>query len=99
MVGVDDQTSLVARVKDGDQIHVTFGTCGGAFFNAGELWVDWNKNEEFEASESLGTWQGEPLPPAVHGFTIQIPDGFSGTTRARVVMEEVCLLSSFPLPS
>lgn len=89
---LDDQTATsIADISAGSgDIQVTFGTRDGSFNNAGTVWIDWNQNEVFEPEEALGTWEGLTEPPVAYSFPFQVPSGFSGTTRARIMMMEVC---------
>lgn len=69
---------------------IIFGDCdGGSFYSgAGEAWIDWNQNDIFEPSESIGTWTGTPPVPATNmPFTVPAA-AFNGTTRMRVMQEE-----------
>lgn len=67
---------------------IQFGTCGNNFSGVGEAWIDYNLNNVFEASESIGTWQGTP-PSAISVFNFTVPLGASnGTTRMRVMHYE-----------
>jgi Secretion system C-terminal sorting domain/GEVED domain/MAM domain, meprin/A5/mu/Fibronectin type III domain/CUB domain len=88
--GVEDQTVQAADVTTGlpYTANVQFGTCGGNYGAAGEAWIDWNQNQLFEASESIGTWTGTP-PVASSAFGF-VPPGtaVAGATIMRVMMEE-----------
>lgn len=67
---------------------IQFGTCGGSYNGVGEAWIDYNLNNVFEASESIGTWQGAP-PTAISVFNFTVPLGATnGTTRLRVMQYE-----------
>lgn len=67
---------------------IQFGTCGNNFAGVGQAWIDYNLNNVFEASESIGTWQGTP-PSAISVFNFTVPLGASnGTTRMRVMHYE-----------
>lgn len=80
-------------IGDGTKITVTFGTCGfGTPLNAGELWIDFNRNEEFDSGESVGSWEGTTNPESVHDFVVNVPGDFSGETRARLRLQEVIAL-------
>ncbi len=74
--------------------NLQFGTCGGNYSGAGEAWIDFNSNQLFEASESIGTWQGTP-PTSASAFTINVPvSSLTGLTRMRVMQHEA---GSLPL--
>ena len=90
ITGVEDLTSQIADVTPGNTYTVTiqFGTCGGNFAGAGEAWIDWDQNQTFDPSESLGTWSGTP-PVAASTFTFTVPmTAATGLTRMRVMQEE-----------
>ena len=68
--------------------NVQFGTCGGNYNSAGEAWIDWNQNNVFENSESIGTWTGLP-PTALSQFNFIVPvTALGGITRMRVTQQE-----------
>jgi hypothetical protein len=79
----------VADVTPGNDydVSVTWGTCGGPYPNAATVWIDWNANEVFEASEVIGTWTGSPTATMVYNFTVP-DDAVTGTTRMRVMQRE-----------
>ncbi|MGM0478205.1 MAG: GEVED domain-containing protein [Bacteroidota bacterium] len=94
VIGVDDQTSLSVDVTGSQSyaLDVTFGTCGGNYSGAGEIWIDYNQNGTFEASESIGQSSGTPgtAPwdaPVTFNFTVPAT-AFNGTTRMRVQQVE-----------
>ncbi len=67
---------------------VQFGTCNGNYFGYGEAWIDFNGNQTFDQSESIGTWQGTP-PVAISQFNFTVPAGATnGTFRMRVMQRE-----------
>lgn len=89
--GLDDQTATqVADLSLGVAYPLTvqFGTCGGNFSGAGEVWIDWNRDGTFAPSESIGTWSGTP-PVAASNFTVNVPvTATPGFTRMRVMQRE-----------
>lgn len=90
VLGVENQTILSADLAAGGNYSaaVQFGTCGGNYSGAGEAWVDWNQNGIYEASESIGTWQGTP-PTALTNFNFLVPGGsIAGATTMRVTHQE-----------
>jgi len=90
VTGLDDQTALSIDVTAGNSYNadVQFGTCDGNYAGAGEVWIDWNQNDVFETSESIGTWSGTP-PVALSTFNFTVPAGaFNGSTRMRVIQQE-----------
>ena len=64
VTGVSQNTSLsVDLIGDSSYtIDVQFGTCGGSYFGYGSVWIDWDEDNTFEASEVIGTWDGTPGP-------------------------------------
>ncbi len=90
VAGVEDQTGLLVSVTASSSYtaNIQFGTCGGTYGGAGEAWIDWNQNDIFDASESIGTWTGTPpVAPSAFGFTV--PAGaYNGNTRMRVMQWE-----------
>jgi hypothetical protein len=73
-------------------LDVTFGTCGGNYGGAGEVWIDWDQNNVFDAGESIGSSTGTPGSPpwdAPVSFNITVPVGaVAGTTVMRVMQRE-----------
>ena len=92
-LGVEDLTSsqsadLVAN--NNYTAIVEFNTCaGGTGFNgAGEVWIDFNFDEIFDANESVGTWSGAP-PSGPQNFTFTVPRYVcNGPTRIRFMQME-----------
>ena len=88
--GVENQSSLIVDlVADSSYtMDVQFGTCGGNYNSAGEVWIDWNQNTIFESTESIGTWSGTP-PTSLSNFTFTVPSiAFTGITGIRVMQYE-----------
>lgn len=93
--GVQDQTALSVDLTIGNSytLDVTFGTCGGNYSGAGEVWIDWNGDKDFDdPGESVGTSAGTPgTAPwdAPVSFSITVPAGATvGATRMRVTQQE-----------
>ncbi|MBD3635919.1 MAG: T9SS type A sorting domain-containing protein [Crocinitomicaceae bacterium] len=90
VVGLDDQTAIhsVNLAKGSSYtLQAYFGTCGGNYGGAGEVWIDFNQNGTFEPSESIGSCQG--APPGAQNFNFTVPlTAIDGTTRMRVVHQE-----------
>lgn len=89
ITGVEDQTALSADLSIGNSysVEVEYGTCGGSYSGAGTVWIDWNQDQVFDASEEVGTWSGSPTALEIHNFTV--PSGaMVGTTRMRVMQRE-----------
>ncbi|MBL7900289.1 MAG: T9SS type A sorting domain-containing protein, partial [Crocinitomicaceae bacterium] len=91
VIGLDDQTLMQGVLLSAGSSYTAlaqFGTCGGNFYGVGEAWIDYNQNQVFEASESIGIWSGTP-PVAVSVWNFTVPVGaISGSTRMRVVQYE-----------
>ena len=94
LAGVEDQTALTVDLNAGDTytLDVQFGTCGGNYAGGGEAWIDFNQNQIFEASESIGQSSGTPGTAPWDGvvsFTFNVSVfSTAGTTRIRVMQEE-----------
>lgn len=77
-------------------ISVKFGTCNGNYAGAGEAWLDFDQNGNFDPYESLGTWVGTPPAPVqVWSFTVP-PNAVNGVTRLRVMQREAGTLPLNP---
>ena len=90
VTGVENQTTLVVDLASDSNynIAIQFGTCGGNYNSAGEVWIDWNQNTVFESTESIGSWAGTP-PTALSNFTFTVPSvAFAGMTNIRVMQYE-----------
>lgn len=90
VTGVQEYLAQTAFLNAGGSytVYLQFGTCGGNYSGVGQAWIDFNINGIFEASESIGTWQGLP-PTAPSAFSFMVPGGASnGPTRMRVVHYE-----------
>jgi len=90
VLGVEDQTIQVADVIGGNSysIDLVYGTCGGTYGNAAEVWIDFNGNQNFDANESIGTWAGSPTSPTItYNFTVP-SNALSGNHRIRVMQQE-----------
>lgn len=88
-IGVLDFTTQEADVVLNSQYSVTveFGSCGGFFNAAGEVWIDWDQNQTFDPAESIGTWSG--LPPVSQTYNFTVPaNAVLGATRMRVQLQE-----------
>lgn len=69
-------------------ISVKFGTCGGNYAGAGEAWIDFDQNGNFDPYESLGTWVGTP-PAPTQNWSFTVPaNAVNGLTRLRVMQHE-----------
>lgn len=99
VIGLDDQTlneSVLLSAGSSYTAYALFGTCGGYYYGVGEAWIDYNQNQVFEITESIGTWSGTP-PTATSVWNFTVPSGaISGTTRMRVVQFESGVLPIDP---
>lgn len=89
-IGVQFYTAQTTSLSRGNNfsIDVQFGTCGGNFPGAGQVWIDYNQNFAFEPGESLGTWSGS-IPTPLSTFNFTVPVGATlGATRMRVIQQE-----------
>jgi hypothetical protein len=90
VLGVQDLTTLSTTLVAGNTytLYVQFGTCGGDYLGAGEVWIDYDQSDNFDPQESLGTWVGTPpVPQSVFTFTVPA-NAHNGTTRMRVMQRE-----------
>lgn len=91
VVGLDDQTlthSVDLLANGTYSLDLQFGTCGNNYAGVGEAWIDFNGDETFDASESIGTWTGTPPVPVVN-FVFTVPTNVTnGATRMRVIQAE-----------
>lgn len=90
VTGVENLTTQEVTLGSGNSysIDVQFGTCGNNYSGNGEVWIDYNGNQVFEASESIGQWSGMP-PVASSTFNFTVPGTvFNGIVRMRVMHRE-----------
>lgn len=90
VIGLQDLTALSTTLNAGSSytLQVLFGTCGGNYAGAGEVWIDFDQSGTFDAIESIGTWQGTP-PATMSIFNFTVPAGAqNGPTRMRVTQQE-----------
>lgn len=100
-VGVEEffSQSVVLGAGNNYTISVQFGTCGGNYSGAGEVWIDFNQNTIFEPSESIGSWSGIP-PTVLSTFNFVVPGNATmGQTRMRVTQQEAGTLPLNPCAS
>ncbi|OFZ16609.1 MAG: hypothetical protein A3D92_10410 [Bacteroidetes bacterium RIFCSPHIGHO2_02_FULL_44_7] len=89
-IGVQLYTAQTTSLSRGNSfsMDVQFGTCGGNYPGAGQVWIDYNQNSTFEAGESVGTWSGSiPTPLSTFNFTVPVTAAL-GATRMRVMQYE-----------
>lgn len=90
VTGLEDQTGMVADLFIGASysIDVAWGTCGGNYSNAATIWIDFNGDQTFDATEVIGTWTGTP-PSAVQTYNFTVPaNAIPGIHRMRVEQNE-----------
>ena len=90
VIGLQDLTFLTTALNAGSNytVYVDFGTCGGNYAGAGQVWIDFDQSGTFDPLESIGTWQGTP-PVATSAFNFTVPVGAqNGATRMRVTQQE-----------
>ena len=90
ILGVEDQTNLGVLLTPGASyiLEVQFGTCGGNYSGAGEVWIDYNQDQNFDANESIGSWQGS-IPTPLSQLAFSVPNLVpQGNTRMRVMHRE-----------
>lgn len=88
--GVQLFTNQTTSISKGNSfsLSVQFGTCQGTYSGAGQVWIDYNQNSIFEASETIGTWSG-PIPTALSIYNFMVPlTAANGPTRMRVMQFE-----------
>jgi hypothetical protein len=97
VVGLQDLTqnvNVTLNAGGSYTLSVKFGTCNGNYAGAGEAWIDFDQNGNFDPYESLGTWTGTP-PAPVQYWTFLVPsNAVNGITRLRVMHREA---GSIPL--
>lgn len=90
--GVIDLTAQKASLQRGApfSLSLTATTCGGGWARYVYAYIDYNKNEVFDADELVGqTSVGSGLDPIVVSFPINPPCGaVAGTTRMRTFVVE-----------
>lgn len=84
--------SVDVTVGNSYSLDVTFGSCGGNYAGAGEVWIDWNNDDVFDAGESIGFSSGTPGSAPWDTFVtfnfIVPPTATVGTTVMRVMQRE-----------
>ncbi len=92
--GVEDLTSQSVDLTAGNtySLSVTFGTCGNNNSGAGEIWIDFDDNHNFESSESVGQSSGTPGSApwdaaVVFNFTVPT-DAANGPSRMRIIQQD-----------
>jgi hypothetical protein len=99
IIGLQDLTQNVNVTLNAGAsytLSVKFGTCNGNYAGAGEAWLDFDQNGNFDPYESVGTWAGTPPAPVqVWTFTVP-PNAVNGVTRLRVMQREAGTLPLNP---
>ena len=101
VLGVQNLTTQNVTLNAGStySLSVEFGTCGGNYAGAGQVWIDFDQNMVFDPSESVGTWVGTP-PSVVTFFVINVPaNAQNGITRMRITQKEQGVLPLDPCAS
>lgn len=94
VTGVEDQTVQVVELIAGNSytFSITLNTCSATSYeSAGEVWIDFNQNNVFEPSESIGTatipvFNGGPVTASLP-FTVPLTAA-GGVTRIRAMQWE-----------
>lgn len=83
--GYQNFTSRTITVRPGSSssVSLTPGFASSAYNESWGIWIDFNKNKQFESSERVFSSSGNST---VSG-SISIPSGLSGTTRLRIAMK------------
>jgi len=101
VLGVQNLTTQNVTLNANDTYYLTveFGTCGGNYAGAGQVWIDFDQNMVFDPSESVGTWTGTP-PSVASVFVVNVPaNAQNGITRMRVTQKEQGVLPLDPCAS
>ncbi|MBU3663197.1 MAG: hypothetical protein FGM41_08385, partial [Bacteroidetes bacterium] len=71
-------------------VTVELTQCSGFFYpNSCNIWIDYNRNQTFDAAELLGNIVGGPGFPSLHTLNFTVPAGTPlGLTRMRLVQVE-----------
>ena len=78
-------------------LSVQIGTCGGNFTNSVAIWIDYNQDGTFAATERVYNSPGGILGPHIETTNITIPvTALPGTTRMRVINNETGNSNSIP---
>lgn len=83
--GYGDYTSQTINLTPGSTASVTLtpGFVSGSYNEYWGIWIDYNKNQQFETSERVLSQSGN----SVISGNITIPSGLSGNTRLRVAIK------------
>lgn len=98
VTGVQHYTTESVTLGAGSSysLNVQFGTCGGNYAGAAQVWIDFNGNNAFETSESVLTWSGMPMT-SPNAYVVTVPaNSISGTHRMRVMQAEQASLPLDP---
>ena len=79
-------------------LSVQIGTCGGNFTNTVAVWIDYNQDGAFAASERVYNSAASAIGPHTETANILIPvTALPGTTRMRVISDETGTSTSIPV--
>lgn len=101
VTGVQYYTSESVTLSAGASyvLNLQFGTCGGNFSSVAQVWIDFNGNGIFEASEAVVSWSGQPMASPT-GYVINVPaNSIAGMHRMRVMQAEQSTLPLDPCAS
>ncbi|MCH8555057.1 MAG: GEVED domain-containing protein, partial [Schleiferiaceae bacterium] len=70
-------------------VTVNYGSCSGNWTNVGTVYIDFDGNGTFDASEAIGTTPAPTTTPFSGTYTFTVPPGAAaGATRMRVIQNE-----------
>jgi len=92
-LGVVDFTAQTADLRQAKtySVTVTYGSCSGSTYDGyGSVWIDWNADAVFDASELIGATEvPDSVQPLTVTYTFTAPTTAQiGTTRMRVMQHE-----------
>lgn len=105
VAGVEDQTTQVVELTAGEEytFTITIGTCSASTFGGvAEVWIDYNQNDIFDPSESIGTATipGFGQGPVTENLVFTVPlTATGGSTGIRAMHRESGTLPLDPCAS
>lgn len=94
VTGVEDESAQVVELTAGDTytLDITIGSCSAnTYGGVAEVWIDYNQNDIFDASESIGTATipGFGLGPVSESLVFTVPlTATGGVTGIRAMHQE-----------
>lgn len=94
VTGVEDESAQVVELTAGDTytLDITIGTCSASTYGGvAEVWIDYNQNDIFDASESIGTATipGFGSGPVTETLVFTVPiTATGGVTGIRAMHQE-----------